>query len=84
MRVVRTVLTVMIGAALGWAAGHVVCTALFLWLPRAVAALLADILRTETIATSVFGGVFALVGAATGWSFNHGPWTPSSTGQRTW
>ena len=71
MRFIKPMLASLVGAAIGWAVGHVVCTALFLWLPPT----LANALSADTVATTVFGAVFALAGAVAGASFVLRPWT---------
>lgn len=75
MRFIKPMLASLGGAAIGWAVGHVVCTALFLWLPPT----LANALSADTAATTVFGAVFALAGAAAGASLVLRPWTAAGS-----
>jgi hypothetical protein len=65
MCTVAALLVGVISALVGWAAGHVICTALFLFHARAAARYPA----ADTIAMKLFGAVFAPFGAAAGLTF---------------
>jgi hypothetical protein len=71
MRFIKAMSAGLVGASIGWAAGHVVCTALYLWLPPH----LSQRLSADTVAIKLFGATVALAGVAAGLSFILGPWT---------